>query len=421
MVDPRQQFLTMMRERLALRLCAANNQGVETLRIDPDLLELLRSRLPEVAALTVGAIVEEVPAYRVPFGGPMGRTIEQAVEVALAGFLHLAARGRSLDDLTPRSPALDGATTLGRQEARTGRSADALLAAYRVGARVAWREMAATSVEHGVDGRTMAAFAELVFDYIDRLSAASVRGHQEERESSDRARDRHRELLVRRLLRGDPHDAVLDAARRAEVEPPEGLVALLVPDDLVAGVVPSDGSVLVGPGDVPELPDGTTVLLLPCAAERDRVRWARSLADRPVVLGPRRPWAQVGGSYRRALLALRTSPPRDALYDTEAHLADLLLGTDSELVADLRAQVLAPLADLTDASREKLEETLREWLLRQGRREEVAEAVFVHPQTVRYRMGQVRELYGDRLTRPDVVRDLVIALSAAPHGEAPDD
>ena len=31
------------------------------------------------------------------------------------------------------------------------------------------------------------------------------------------------------------------------------------------------------------------------------------------------------------------------------------------------------------------------------------------PQTVRYRMQQVRELYGDRLTDPAVVQDLVVA------------
>ena len=36
----------------------------------------------------------------------------------------------------------------------------------------------------------------------------------------------------------------------------------------------------------------------------------------------------------------------------------------------------------------------------------------MHAQTVRYRMGQVRELYGDRLADPAVVRELVVALSA---------
>ena len=36
-------------------------------------------------------------------------------------------------------------------------------------------------------------------------------------------------------------------------------------------------------------------------------------------------------------------------------------------------------------------ETLRAWLRDLGRREAVAASLFVHPQTVRYRMGQLRE------------------------------
>ena len=39
-----------------------------------------------------------------------------------------------------------------------------------------------------------------------------------------------------------------------------------------------------------------------------------------------------------------------------------------------------------------------------------AAALFVHPQTVRYRMGQLRELYGDRLDDPDTVLALTVAL-----------
>jgi DNA-binding PucR family transcriptional regulator len=63
------------------------------------------------------------------------------------------------------------------------------------------------------------------------------------------------------------------------------------------------------------------------------------------------------------------------------------------------------------ASAEKLTATLAAWLRHQGRREEIAAALFVHPQTVRYRLGQLRSLYGERLTDPDFVRDATIALA----------
>ncbi|MGI8645841.1 MAG: PucR family transcriptional regulator, partial [Nocardioides sp.] len=129
--------------------------------LDQGLVDLLRAKLPEGAEHTIAAGMDEVPSYAGAFGGPMGATIEQAVQMALAGFLRPASRGRSADPGTPLSPALEGAYGLGRGEARSGRSADALLSAYRVGARVAWRELAATAVADQAPADAVAAFAEL--------------------------------------------------------------------------------------------------------------------------------------------------------------------------------------------------------------------------------------------------------------------
>ncbi|WP_238694540.1 helix-turn-helix domain-containing protein [Nocardioides daphniae] len=65
---------------------------------------------------------------------------------------------------------------------------------------------------------------------------------------------------------------------------------------------------------------------------------------------------------------------------------------------------------MSGSTREKLVETLRAWLLHQGRRDAVAATLFVHPQTVRYRMGQLREAYGEELDDPEFVRRATIAL-----------
>lgn len=98
--------------------------------------------------------------------------------------------------------------------------------------------------------------------------------------------------------------------------------------------------------------------------------------------------------------------------DTEDHLVDLVVGADPAAVDDLRAQVLAPLASLDEPARERLALTLRSWLPHQGRRDDVAADLHVHPQTVRYRMQQLRELYGERLRDAAFVRKLVVALPA---------
>src|SRR5689334_1518980 len=99
-------------------------------------LEEMRGQLSRVADDVVAAIVEEVPSYRDAFSGPMGETIRNAVQLALGGFLTLASRGRTADLRTPNAPAVEGSYQLGRGEARSGRTTDALLAAFRIGARV---------------------------------------------------------------------------------------------------------------------------------------------------------------------------------------------------------------------------------------------------------------------------------------------
>src|SRR5688572_23986236 len=176
----------------------------------------IRLQLPAVAEQVVTAIIDEVPSYEDAFSGPMGETIRNAVQLALGGFLSLAGGRRGSDPRTPAAPAVEGAYQLGRGEARSGRSTDALLSAYRIGARVSWHEMSTTAVQNGLDAETLVSFAELVFAYIDELSAASVAGHTDELATSGRVRQRLQERIAHHLLTGAPADTVLKAAERAE-------------------------------------------------------------------------------------------------------------------------------------------------------------------------------------------------------------
>ncbi|HYF71711.1 MAG TPA: helix-turn-helix domain-containing protein [Nocardioides sp.] len=375
------------------------------LRLDAGAVHDMRAELPRVAEHVVAAIIDEVPSYTDAFSGPMGETIRNAVQLALGGFLSLASGSRGADLSTPAAPAVEGAYQLGRGEARSGRSTDALLAAYRIGARVSWREMSAVAVRQGVAGETLADFAELVFAYIDELSAASVAGHSDELATSGRVRQRLLERVAHHLLGGAPVDQVVAAAERAGWEPPKTLTAVIVPESQVRPVMATVSPATLQVADPPGLDDGV-LLLVPDAHAHRRPALLRTLADRGALAGPARPWLEVRASYDRALRA------RDAgvELDTEAALVGLVLDADAAARADLRDQVLAPLADLRPGTADKLADTLRSWLLHQGRREAVAAELFVHPQTVRYRMGQLRELYGERLDDPEVVLALVVAL-----------
>jgi hypothetical protein len=373
------------------------------LRLTNATISDLRNILPEVAGRTVSAITHDVPSYSDALSGPMGETIRNAVELALGGFISLAARSGGGTVQTPTAPAVDGAYQLGRGEARSGRSVDALLSAYRIGARVAWREMSAAAVRNDVDADTLARFAELVFAYIDELSASSVAGHNDELATTGRVRHRLLERLAAHLLDGSTPEAVETAAERADWSPPGTLTAVIVPESQVRSVFNAIiGETLTSTEDI----EGMVLLLVPNVHGRRRTTLLKALAGLDAFAGPARPWLDVRSSYDRArrVRALGLGP------DSEEHLAELVLTADESALADLRARALAPLGDLSPNSAEKLTETLRSWLLHHGRRDAVAAELFVHAQTVRYRMGQLRELFGERLEDPRTVLELTIAL-----------
>ena len=92
---------------------------------------------------------------RAPARGPFGKALRSGVEEALGRFTTMV-ENPGADPDAGREVYLN----LGRGEMRAGRSMDALLAAYRLGARVAWRRLAAAGEEAGLHPHTLYALAE---------------------------------------------------------------------------------------------------------------------------------------------------------------------------------------------------------------------------------------------------------------------
>jgi PucR C-terminal helix-turn-helix domain/GGDEF-like domain len=399
----------------------ANNS--EQLRLAEPVVAALKGALPGVAERTVAAINAEVPAYGgAALDSEMALNIEGAVEMALGAFLTLAADAQGADPATPLAPAVEAAYALGRGEARNGRPIHALLAAYRVGARVAWQDLSQEMVQRRVPAATIAEFAALVFAYIDQLSGSSIAGHTDELATTGRVRARYLERLGLALLQGNSSDDLLHRAERADWTPPATLTAVVLPSAQLRPTLQLlDHRTLTVTSDVvPDAPDDSAVLLVP-DVERSRTALLGALHGRAAVAGPTRPWTEAHQSYQRARRAIDLLPAAgDEPVDTDAHLGTLVLGADTDTLHDLQTRTLAPFAELRPGTAERLTETLRSWLLHQGRRDAVAADLHVHPQTVRYRMSQVRDLLGDRLTNPDMLLELVVALAVpTPTSDSP--
>ncbi|HEU0019206.1 MAG TPA: hypothetical protein VFQ14_02835, partial [Thermoleophilaceae bacterium] len=149
--------------------------------------EALRPELPAVAEEIIAEISVGVPAYALPLEGRFGEGLRMGVERALERFLDLVGEVEAGPE-----PARQIYVDLGRGELRAGRPLEALLAAYRLGARVAWRRLAAAGERAGLEPRTLYLLAESIFAYIDELSAESVEGYAREQAAVAGALQRRR-------------------------------------------------------------------------------------------------------------------------------------------------------------------------------------------------------------------------------------
>lgn len=364
--------------------------------------EVLAPQLPSVADEIIAAISEGVPEYALPLEGSFGRGLRHGVEEALRRFLDLF--GSDGDEPDPRREIY---VELGRGELRAGRPLEALLAAYRLGARVAWRRLADVGERAGLAPQTLYGLAEAIFAYIDEISAESVEGFAMEQAAAAGERQRRRRELARLLVQDPPADgaAIETAAAEAGWALPDTLAAIVCqgeePDRLALELGTDVIAIIYPPGVCALVPDAE--------APGRRKGLDTALAGRQAALGPTVAWSAAAASASRArdTLGLATGPGLLAAAD---HRLELLLRADRALAGELAEVALSPLAGETDASRARLTETLRAWLAEQGRTEQVAAALHVHPQTVRYRMGRVRDLFGEALDQPDSRFELELAL-----------
>jgi PucR C-terminal helix-turn-helix domain len=375
---------------------------------------VLRPELPALADEIIAEISRGVPDYARPLEGPFGLALRTGVVEALRQFIAMIE-----DPAGGRGAGREVYVNLGRGEMRQGRSLDALLAAYRVGARVAWRRLAAAGERAGLSPRTLYALAESIFAYIDELSAESIEGYAREQTAAAGAHQLRRQHLAGLLVQQPPADAtaVESAASDAGWTLPRTLAALAVECEDGEGDEQADRlAVRLGPDAlVARMPPVVAALIPDPAAPGRRRELEAALRERRAALGPAVRWPDTAVSFARAREVLRLAREgaigeEGGLLLAERHNLSLLLGADRRLARDVADNALAPLEGETELSRDRLRTTLDAWLRHRGRTEAVARALHVHPQTVRYRLARLRELFGARLDDPDGRFELELAL-----------
>ena len=407
---------------------------------------VLRAESGASIAEIVTAIQNEVAEYTRPLDPAYGRTLSQAAEHAVRTFIERVAHpAHPPRPAHPAHPDTEQAApipmtavvaefrAIGAAEAREGRSLEPLQAALRLGARVGWRRLCGVAAAQGLDTLALGRAGEAIFVYLDELAAASAQGYLDARTEFAGEQERRRRRLLDLILADPPApaEAVAEAARAVDWAVPSQVALVALGEqrrpreqrpateqrqpgaDLAAPVFPGD--VLI------DWSRREPCLLIPDPdSNPDRGRIAavtRALTGWAAAMGPVEPLDRAAASLHWARRALGLAERgiidgRRDLVRCDEHLATLLMFADEELAAALRTARLAPLERLRPAQRDRLAETLLIWLQHGCNANEVALQVHVHPQTVRYRLRQADDLFGNQLRDPDRRFELEIALRA---------
>jgi hypothetical protein len=382
--------------------------------IPRDLPAAMRAALPGVAEEIISEIRRIIPEYARSMDGPYGRALQLGVAQSLKTFVDLIA-----DPSAPRDDRDEVCRRLGQYEAQEGRPMDGLLTAYRIGCQVAWRRMMKLGLQADLPSTAMASLADAVLSYMNELAMLSTEGYREALRQSGTQRQRWRRQLMRLILERPPvpRQGMTGLAEQAGWPLPDTVTPVALGRDTGATAVPEAGTSIsrIDSDILADLNCPQATLLIPGpATETRRLALAGALDGYRIVIGLTVPLAGAADSLRwaRQALALAGSGVIDdaPVVRCEDHLITLWLLSDVELADQVVQHQMGMLARLTPHQRAWVTDTLGPWLEKRATAAEIAELLHVHPQTVRYRIKQFEQAFGDRLSDPEARFALELAL-----------
>jgi hypothetical protein len=370
----------------------------------------MRLGLDSLARDTIDAIQQEVPEY-----SRLGDEVHaQALLRSVGGALHHFI-DRIADPATTQNGVAETFRQIGRKEAAAGRSLEPLQTALRVGARVSWQRLHLRVRQGVLDVELFARVGEAIFRYLDELADACADGFSQATAAGEIERRRKRLMY---LIVSDPPasaEAVTGLARAAGWTLPRTVAAVALVDGSRDGLMPLPA---LPPEVLVDMTGPDPFLLMPDPDGPGRpTQLENGLRGWPAAAGPTVPLTRAGRSLRWARQALSLTERgviggKGGLVRCAEHLSTLVVLSDQQLVRQLGSHALAPLRYLRPDQRDRLAETLLAWLESADNAEAAAQRLHVHPQTVRYRLRQITELFGDSLRDPGTRFDLQVALRA---------
>lgn len=367
--------------------------------------------------------VLELAWGRIPGYEPPRMRAEEYAAAVTPNLRTVLARlaGQPLDDADT-----ERARQIGVNRALQGVPLDAVVLSYRSAERVITDAFVDAAV--GLSAAELTAGLRLIAATFDDLATASIDAYRVTTEEVTAHYDRLAGDLVSGLIAGALRGEQINHLATSlgwdeDVEAVRALALSTEPGADVTDVVALQRAVLAVLGTdragriVAGSADGCDVLLVPGEVTDDVVVRLDRLLDEFERLAPRvtigrsvADLASAGASCRQALTAMQTvrrsaAPERVVAYD--AVLLDVLATADEEAAAALVDRYLRPLA-----GRPHLTETVEALARCDLSISRTAELLFVHPNTVLYRLGRVRELTGADPRRAPELFAFVAAIRA---------
>jgi hypothetical protein len=373
------------------------------------------AQAPEIGRHIYAELTAKVPEYAIINDDRLEEDVRAVSTAGVVAWLDLVRSGR-LPGAEAFEPIREGA----RRRARQGFNHHALLRAWRIAIRVMWSELIQDpEAQDPLVRQVLPEIAEEAMNYSDQVSLAVTDAYLEESGQIAREHERRRSALLELIL-SHPQEAAA-AGHPAELARPHVVVVAETPDvalkalDQVGMALQRRATAILW-----TVRRGAVVAVIPVQTPSGRAgivsRLRKDFAslggvDRIGVGGEASVMEETRESYLEAMDALVIGPALGVSLGPVFDIGDIgsyrLLASDR---ARCRRFVDTTLGSIDVHRTPWLAPTLEAYLSRQGRIKEAAMSLGVHPNTIKYRLKEVRKDLGPLLLDPNRSAELLIAL-----------